>query len=210
MKKLLLVILIITLPLITFFQYKNYRRFHPPVAYEYAISDSLDLDYHDHNLVDEYFTKSVEIGSFARARWRNEGIDVRFPDQDSAPSLNAAKKYNQLLVRLLWLESKLKRSYELKKAGFNNEEVKYIESGVSTNVAKWMSEKDAFISLSVGSRGEYVWVVQERLIQKGYNHNLDGVFGIDTQNAIVAFQNDNTLYPSGDLNESTFKKLFTD
>ena len=64
MKKLLIIVLIITLPLIAFFQYKGYRRFHPPVDYEYVISNEIDINYYDQGLVEEYYTKAIEVGSF--------------------------------------------------------------------------------------------------------------------------------------------------
>ncbi|MEO9869153.1 peptidoglycan-binding domain-containing protein [Ekhidna sp.] len=210
MKKLLLVILIITLPLITYFQYKNYRRFHPPVAYEYSISDKLDLSYHDYTLVEEYYSKSVEVGAFARAKWRNDDIDVRFPDENLEVEKNAAKYYNQMLSRLSWLEDVLEHSFELKEAGYSNEEIKHIESGIPADVSKWINEKPSFLGMVIGDRGQYVWRVQEKLIAKGYEHNLDGVFGLATQNATITFQIDNNLYPSGSIDELTFQKLFID
>ncbi|SNT34275.1 Putative peptidoglycan binding domain-containing protein [Ekhidna lutea] len=208
MKKLLIVVIVITLPLITFFQYKNYRRFHPPVNYEYALAENVDVNYHDPSMVEEYFSKSVEISAFARKAWSNESIDVRFPDENDQTALTQAAYYNQLLARLQHIETLLSQSADLKSRGFNNEDVKLVESGVPENLAKWMAQKDQLIGLSVGSRGEEVWLLQTYLENKGLDHTVDGVFGAATQSALRQFQQNNGLYPSGAMSERTFEKLF--
>ncbi len=208
MKKLFLVILIITLPLIGFFQYKNYRRFHPPVDYDYLIADEIDVNYHDQELVDEYYRKAIEIGSFARLNWSNNAIDVRFPDEGNQEAINASKYYNQLISRTKYLEDVLVASAKLKKEYLTNEQVKLIEAGFSKDEIEWMETKDQLTSISFGEQSEFVWRVQKQLIEKGYEHALDGLFGIDTQNAIISFQQDNNIYSSGLINEQTFELLF--
>ncbi|MEO9483586.1 MAG: peptidoglycan-binding protein [Ekhidna sp.] len=208
MKKLLLIILIITLPLIAFFQYKNYRRFHPPVNYEFSISNEIDPQYHDQGLLDEYYTKAIEIGSFARIQWRTNGFDVRFPNENIEAEVNASRYYNQLVARVNNLQNKLIASSELKNEGLSNGEIRLIESGYAKNEIPLLNNKDEIIQVSFGDQSRFVWKVQKQLIAKGYNHALDGLFGIDTQNAITTFQQDNQLYPSGSLDEETFEYLF--
>lgn len=208
MKKIFLIILIITLPLICFFQYKSYRRFHPPVDYVFEISDSIDVNYHNVPLVDEYFSKAIEVGYFAKYKWFNEGIDVRFPDAENLESVNASKYYNQLIARVNYLEKLLKNSLSLKNKGLSNEEIKLVESGSSIADLKWMKMKPQILNIAFGERSEYVWQVQKQLISKGYEHRLDGLFGLDTQNAIISFQNDNSLFPSGTITEGSFSSLF--
>ena len=208
MKKLLIIVLIITLPLIAFFQYKNYRRFHPPVDYAYVTSDEIDVNYHRAELVDEYYAKAIEIGAFARLQWRNSSIDVRFPNEDSQNAINASKYYNQLIARVKSLESKLTNSSRLKKEGLSNSEIKLIELGYATGDLTALENKDEIIQITFGDQSRFVWKVQKQLISKGYDHALDGLFGIDTQNAIISFQQDNQMYPSGTLDEETFDLLF--
>ena len=208
MKKLLIIILIITLPLIAFFQFKNYRRFHPSASYEHTISENIDPYYYDQTIIDEYYVKALEIGSFSRSQWRNNGFDVRFPDEDRVEEVNAAKYYNQLVARVKLLEGRLESSQVLKSEGWNNDEVQLIEMGYTKEELAWLAEKDNLLGVQFGDQSEYVWKVQKKLIAKGYEHQLDGLFGIDTQNAILTFQNDNAIYPSGDINLATFNLLF--
>lgn len=208
MKKLLVVVIVITLPLITYFQYKNYRRFHPPVNYEYPLSDGIDMYYHDPSIVEEYYQKAVEISSYARKAWSNEGVDVRFPDTDDQTELTQAAYYNYLLSRLQQIEFQLTQSARLKSKGLNNEEVRLVESGVPEGLVKWIALKEQLVSLSEGSRGEEVWLLQTFLTKKGFEHTVDGVFGAATQTALQQFQEKNDLYPSGAMSDQTFAKLF--
>lgn len=208
MKKLLWIIVIVTLPLIAFFQFKNYRRFHPPVAYEYSISDSIDVDYHDQQLVEEYYQKAIEIGAFARTQWSSNGVDVRFPDASRQAELNAANYWNQLLTRVALVEQKLKSSFMWKSKGYGNQEIQLLESGIKEDKLKYIDSKEAIMEIAFGDQSRYVWLVQKELIKRGYEHKLDGLFGIDTQNAILTFQQDQNLYPSGVIDNETFEKLF--
>lgn len=210
MKKLALLVLIISLPLIGFFQYKNYRRFHPPSDYEYSISSTIDNDYHNQAMVEEYYTKVVEIGAFARAQWNANGIDVRFPQSEIVEEKNASAYYNRLLSRTSYLESKLENSRLLKEEGLSNEDIQLIEGGYRKEDLIWLNSKQGILEIAFGDRSEYVWQVQKKLISKGYVHRLDGLFGTDTQNAIISFQQDHELFASGDITESTFAKLFAE
>lgn len=210
MKKILLGIVVITLLLITFFQYKKYRRFNPPSNYEYAISADIDVNYHDQAMVNEYYQNAVEIGAFARMKWTSESIDVRFPDDDSMEEVNASKYYNRLLSRTQFIEEKLKRSAELKGTGLSNDQVRLVESGVPVSLLDLMENKDAITVLSIGDQSRFVWELQKRLIARGYEHQLDGVFGIATQNALLTFQNDQGIYPSGAMNDEVFALLFVE
>lgn len=208
MKKLLFGIIILGLPLIIFFQYKNYRRFNPPSNYEYIIKEGIDVNYYNSELVDEYFQKSIEIGSFARLKWRNESIDVRFPDQNSEVELNAAKYYNQLLSRVALIEQKLMVSMNLKSKGLDNDGIIAVENGVPEVEVEFLEDKAEILSLQLGDRGRLVWELQKRLNSHGYEHPIDGVFGTATQNSVTAFQNDNELYPSGAMNIEVFNMIF--
>lgn len=208
MKKLVFIIIIITLPLIAFFQYKKYKRFNPPTAYEYKVSDKIDVNYHEPSLVDEYYQKAVDAGSFARSQWKAREIDVRFPDADSQEEKNVAARYNQILSRLKQVETKLINSAKLKKQGYTNDKIQLIESGIPQAFVDFYSNTDKPTdNLTIGSIGEPVWNLQKILISKGYDHPLDGVFGQETFSALKKFQEDNQVYPSGVLTKQTLKKL---
>ncbi|MDO5378820.1 MAG: peptidoglycan-binding protein [Clostridia bacterium] len=63
-------------------------------------------------------------------------------------------------------------------------------------------------SLSVGMTGNDVYALQERLIELRYLDGVaDGVFGSETQSALIEFQKNNGLTADGTAGASTLKKL---
>ena len=79
---------------------------------------------------------------------------------------------------------------------------KYAANPVTT------ADPDQVRSLSVGMTGNDVYAMQERLIELRYlNGVADGVFGTETQNALIAFQQNNGLTADGTAGPSTLKKL---
>ena len=62
--------------------------------------------------------------------------------------------------------------------------------------------------LKAGSRGSEVKEVQRRLKQWGYyNGSVDGVFGVGTKKAVIAFQKKNGLTADGVVGKATYKAL---
>lgn len=60
--------------------------------------------------------------------------------------------------------------------------------------------------LKVGSRGPYVKLIQSLLNRIGYNAGaVDGIFGTQTQQAVIAFQRDNGLTPDGIVGPATWQ-----
>ena len=60
-----------------------------------------------------------------------------------------------------------------------------------------------------GSRGESVKMLQEKLNAKGYNAgSVDGIFGKNTQAAVIAFQKANGLAADGIVGKLTWAKLY--
>ena len=79
---------------------------------------------------------------------------------------------------------------------------RYASSPVAT------ADPDATRSLSLGMTGNDVYALQERLIELRYLDGVaDGVFGQETQAALVSFQQNNGLTTDGQAGASTLKKL---
>lgn len=65
-------------------------------------------------------------------------------------------------------------------------------------------------TLKRGSKGEYVTLLQTKLIQQGYSlpkWGADGSYGAETENAVKAFQRDHGLNPDGITGFKTWKAL---
>ena len=68
--------------------------------------------------------------------------------------------------------------------------------------------KSACPNLKVGMSGNITWLVQAMLYIKGYSLSIDGIYGSDTRNKVIAFQKANGLSADGICGKNTFEKLF--
>ncbi|MEQ8238960.1 MAG: peptidoglycan-binding domain-containing protein [Cyclobacteriaceae bacterium] len=207
MKKLLIIVIVITLPLIAFFQYANYHRFHPPVNYDYPISDQIDLMYYDQDMIKEYYRNSIEMGQLARTLWFNDGIDVRFPDIEDSLSLNYSTYYTHLKARNQFIESRLVASKMGREKGWSIAEIKLMEQGIDPSEMSLREESIQYAGLALGSVGEKVVVIQKFLNDKGYSIPVDAVFGLATRDSLKSFQNDKGLTGTGIVDYQTYINL---
>ena len=67
--------------------------------------------------------------------------------------------------------------------------------------------KNACISLKKGAKGNMTWTLQAMLACKGYNIEVDSVFGINTENAVKDFQSKNRLVVDGIARKKYFCKI---
>lgn len=207
MKRLALLVIIITLPIIAYYQYRKFRRFHPPSAYDYVIQDSIDIYYHNPEMLQHYYKNVYEIGAFARQAWHNQEIDVRYPDQGDPEAVRASTYYQQLWQTTAYLEDRLVRSRELKEAGYANGDIKIMETeGLSPGMFQMLRQKQ-IVGLSRNDKGAGVWELQNLLRQQGHDIPLDGIFNKITENALQEFQKAEGLYPSGQVDESSLRSL---
>lgn len=199
MKRLALLILIVALPILTYFQYRKYRRFHPPTDYDYALSDSIDAHYHDPVTLQQYYQNVYEIGHFARQQWHNQDVDVRYPDADDPEAQRASQYYQQLLSTTAWLEDRLVTSRQLKDTGFDNAAIARIEREGLSPPNYYLAEQQTLVGLKKGDRGGGVWNLQKILVNKGYDIPVDGIFSEETETAVRDFQRKTDNYPSGEV-----------
>ncbi len=70
------------------------------------------------------------------------------------------------------------------------------------------ADPDATRTLSLGMTGNDVYALQERLIELRYLTGVaDGVFGTETQEALIAFQQNNGLTADGNAGSATLRKI---
>lgn len=61
--------------------------------------------------------------------------------------------------------------------------------------------------IMIGDQGEIVEVIQEQLTEAGYTTAVDGVFGQETLNNVIAFQKDTSLEQDGIVGVLTYQAL---
>lgn len=207
MKRLLILLIVLGICSYLAVQYFKDRRFNPPSAYDYPISEQIDTDFYDPVVLKTYYQTALEIGTYARALWHSEKIDVRFLDQENIASIEAVNYYNQLIVTAKQLENKLLRAKELKDQGYTNQEVRLMmEQGMSKADVK-MRQNSELLGLKVGDVGARVWELQKLLNLFGDSIPEDGIFNILTQKRLKEFQVQNDLFASGTVDMKTLKAL---
>lgn len=207
MKRIIILLVFISLVIIAFSQYLKYKKFNIPNDYDYKIAEDIDANYHDVSLLSDYYTTAYQIGSLAREMWFNHGIDVKLADKSDPQSVSATLAYNQLLAKVKFLEGKLRESKRLKDLGYNNLDIKYMEEN-------GVSEKNFLLyqlfggkPLKNGEKSEAVWELQSLLVKAGYEIPIDGFFSDKTEGAIKEFQKSQKIYPSGIADTKTLKLL---
>lgn len=206
MKRLLTIVILLGVISYIAVQYLKDRRFNPPAAYDYTISDAIDKDYYDQLVVKDYYKTALEVGSYARSLWNNDGIDVRFMDKENFESTEATDYYELLEASAMMLENKLLKSADFKKQGYNNDEIKMLEKGISPEDIEFM-HKEHLLGLAIGSNGNDAMELQRMLNAKGDSIPVDGIFNTITRYRLRVFQTENGLFPSGEVDKKTLKAL---
>ncbi len=209
MKRLLFIIFIISIGSYLTVQYFKDRRYNPPSNYDYVISEDIDRDYYDPSVLENYYQSALEVGSYARSLWYNEGLDVRFPDDEKFESIEAMKHYNQLIVAVKTLEDQLVYSKMLKDEGFSDDEVIMMLKNEMEPSEMELIDSEYLIGLQIGDKGSEVWDLQLLLNNHGDSIPVDGIFSVATLDRVIAIQESAMIYPSGEIDEKTLKAILT-
>ncbi len=207
MKRLLFIVILIGIVSYVAVQYFKDRRFNPPSAYDYALSENIDADFYDKTVVKEYYKSALEIGMYARSLWRNDQIDVRSIDNEDFESTRATQVYIEMIASTKMLEDQLELSAMLKEQGYTNGEVKmYFEQNLTPEDLQ-IKRLSNLIGLKIGARGAAVWQLQKLLNTDSDSIPQDGIFNLITTNRLKNFQENSGLFPSGEVDKETLKAL---
>ena len=207
MKRLLVIVILIGVVAYVAVQYLKDRRFNPPSAYDYELSQNIDTDFYDRAVLKEYYKTALEVGSYARSLWRNNQIDVRFINDEDFESTRATEVYNEMIATAKMLETKLEMSAELKSKGYNDYEVQmYFEQNLTPEELEF-ERNYHLLDLKMGAKGAAVWELQKLLNTDSDSIPQDGIFNLITANRLKTFQQTNGLFPSGEVDEKTLKAL---
>lgn len=208
MKRLLFLVIIVTLPVIVFFEWMAYKRTHFPADFIYQTSDQLDLNYYQPELVADYFESATSLEHFGRHCWKEYKLDVLVDKPVESPKKDLVMAYQQKLAHVKHIEALLEKSNALKQKGLKNDVVRLM-------LEHDMTESDLEAHLFLGDKktlgfedqGEGVFKAQQLLKQKGYDLPVDGFFERQTLEAVKAFQESVNIYPTGKIGDLTVKKL---
>lgn len=217
MKRLFYLVIIITLPLIAFFEIWSYYKHNVSADYDYEVNESIDPNYHNPEVVSRYYLNAKEVGNYARHIWKEHRVDVKMADMTDPEEKEFGRTYNSLIASAKHLENKLLKSAEQKEKGMSNEEIARWEKGMQSSQPATPSQASASTSqlstdinpiiAQIGDNSATVREIQDRLYKKGNEIRIDGIFREETKQAVAAFQKKRKLPETGIVDIETFLKL---
>lgn len=214
MKQIIIVLLLIIAFLIGYGKYSEYKRYNSPEV-DYKMSESIDLNYHNQEVVMNYYDAVESLNSFVMMQWTANEIDVRTPEEDDNETNVAVKVYAKKLAKVKYYESQLEKSSTLKEKGLSNDVIKGLEeTGITIEnlekakrIAMIKSMFDPSKSIRTKEESVFIFEVQKCLVKNGFDIKVDGVYMIETSDAIKAFEEKNQLFADGKLDAITVDLL---
>lgn len=215
MKQLIILLLLIIAFIIGFGKYQQYKRYNSPKV-DYKTEKKLDLEYYNQELVLNYHKAIEDLNSFVMMQWTVHDIDVRTPEHDDEETKIAVAKYVDKLAIIKYYEVKLEKSASLKQSGLSNKEIQFLEeTGTDLKAYQHRQEVDKIKSMFnanekmiYGQKSALIYEVQKRLVANGLDIKVDGLYKIETLNAIKIFEEKNNLFADGFLDVVTLDALF--
>ncbi|WP_218599293.1 peptidoglycan-binding protein [Polaribacter sp. NJDZ03] len=215
MKQLIILLLLIIAFFIGYGQYSQYQRFNSPDV-DYKTAKEIDVAYYNQEAVINYYKAIEDLNSFVKMQWTANNIDVRSPEEGTEETKLAVYTYADKVAIIKYYESKLEKSAVLKKKGLSNEEILFLENSgidlkshqklIAVNKIKSMFNADK--KLDYGNKSALIFEIQKQLNLKGFEIKLDGVYKLETLNAIKGFEEKNNLFVDGVLDVLTLDALF--
>lgn len=215
MKQLIILLLLIIAFLIGYGKYNQYKRYNSPNV-DYTTDKKLDFEYHNQEFVINYHKAIEDLNSYVILQWTANDIDVRTPEDDDEETKLAVTKYAEKLAIIKYYETKLEKSAALKVNGLSNKEIKFLEEtgtdlqsyNHSQEIAKIKSMFNENEKMIYGHKSALIYEVQKKLLANGIELKVDGLYKIETLNAIKLFEEQNKLFADGFLDILTLDALF--
>ena len=215
MKKIIIFLLVIIVLLIGYGKYSQYKRYSSPEI-NYKTDKNVDISYHNQEILMNYYEAVEALDSYVMLQWSANEIDVRTPEDDDIETKVAVENYAKKLAKVHYYEAILENSTNLKEKGLDNKEIKFLETeGVDLKTYKRKLKYDKIknlfnsnVKLYNGEKNAIIYEVQKELNRKGDTITVDGVYRIETFNAIKAFEEKNNLLADGYLDDLTLEIMF--
>ncbi len=214
MKQIIIVLLIIIAALIGYGKYSQYKRYNSPEL-DYKSTKNIDLNYHDQEVVMNYYSAIESLNSYIAMQWSANEIDVRTPEDDDSETKIAVEGYSKILAKVKYYEALLEKSATNKEMGLSNIEIKSIENrGIDIETLENEAKIDLIKSMfdpstAIKTRDEsaFIYEVQKKLVKNGFNIRVDGIYWQETSDAIKAFEEKHQLFADGQLDAITVDLL---
>ena len=215
MKQIIIFLLLIIALLIGYGKYNQYKRYNTSEV-NYKTDRKIDLEYHNKTLLLNYYEAIERVNNYTKLQWTANNIDVRTPENDDIETVSAIEKYSTKIGKVKYYETILENSLNLKKQGFTNKEIQFLEEkGIDLKTfnkkKKFEQIKNLYdpkINLYKGEKNAIIFEVQKRLNELDYSIKVDGVYRIETLKAIKDFEQKNNLLVDGFIDALTLELMF--
>ncbi|QTD37407.1 peptidoglycan-binding protein [Polaribacter batillariae] len=218
MKQIIIFLLLIIAFFIGFGKYQQYKRYHSPNV-NYKTNAKIDVNYYNKETVLNYNKAIEDLNSFIMLQWTANEIDVRTPEDDDTETKVAVKEYAKKLAKVKYYEAILENSNQLKEKGLSNKEVKFLEE-TGTNLKTHLLKKENTVyknnmralfadskKIVYNQKTALIYEVQKLLVKNGFDIAVDGIYRVETSNAIKSFEEKNNLLADGKLDVLTLDVL---
>lgn len=217
MKKILILAIVIIILIFSYNKYQNYRRFNGPKT-NYKTKSVIDINYHNKDVLFNYQSAISTLNSFVNMQWCVYRIDIINPTKDTKQIQLALNTYAQKLAKIIYYENILIQSSQLKSIGFNNKDISlFEETGLNLNAYNKLQKKKSHLQkirnnynnkpIAMGEKSPLIFEIQKLLNKNGFTVKNDGVYQIETSNAIRAFETKHNLFPDGKLDTISLEYL---
>ena len=215
MKQIIIFLLIIILALVGYGKYSQYKRYNSPEV-NYSTDVKIDETYYNREFLLNYHEAIEDLNSYVMLQWTANDIDVRTPEDDDIETKNAVETYAKKLAKVKFYEQILNTSYNLKQKGLSNKEVQFLEeNGLSLETYNTKNKIETIkklfnknTNLYNGEKNAIIYEIQKRLNTLGYSIQIDGVYRIETLNAIKSFEEKHNVLADGYLDDLTLELMF--
>jgi len=214
MKQIIIVLLIIIAALIGYGKYSQYKRYNSPEL-DYKSTKNIDLNYHNQEVVMNYYTAIESLNSYITMQWSANEIDVRTPEDDDSETKIAVEGYSKILAKVKYYEALLEKSATHKEKGLTNLEIRNIENSEidietlenETKIELIKSMFDPSTAIKTRDESAFIYEVQKKLVKNGFDIRVDGIYWQETSDAIKAFEEKHQLFADGKLDAITIDLL---
>jgi hypothetical protein len=215
MKQIIIFLLLVITSLIGYGIYTDYKRYNLPDV-NYETDKNIDTSYHNKELLYNYYEAIKNLESYIMMQWSANEIDLRTPEDDDIETKNALETYAKKLAKVNYYEAILENSFLLKDKGLTNDEIKFIEEkgiDIATYKRKLKNDKIKILfnpdkNIYNGSKNTIIYEVQKELNNRGHKIQMDGIYRVETLNAIKKFEEKHHLFADGLLDELTIEMMF--
>lgn len=216
MKQIIIFLLLVIVGIMGYNTYSKYKRFNPPEGF-YQAKETVDANYFDPQVNVDYNRAVERVNGYVAQQWSFNKIDVRAPEKDNEETKEAVNVYNELVADARRLESILAASNKMKQSGMTNADIKAAIYGGKTKeqpksskqemLQKWLYTSPEDFDFGVGAQGPLVYEIQGLLNKRGDSITHDGIYRLETANAVEAFEASQGLYADGRMDLLTANAL---